>query len=92
MTKTITFTQNQDIRIPWKLFQQAHFPLSKKFNIVIRKRVIYITPAEDNGEEEDWMQAPEVIIELERRAAEAEKEIKKGKVRPIEALFKKLGV
>lgn len=59
----------------------------------INMPIINITPrVYEDLAEDDWMNDPEVIAELERRAGDAEDEIKNGNSRPIEELFREFGV
>lgn len=97
-TKTIKFHPKQGIRIPAKILYDAGFSPQKAFVIKINTPIINIIPEKYEAEEEekDWLdealETPEGKAYFQERAEEAEREYKEGKTRPIEELFKELGV
>ncbi|MBI4359746.1 MAG: hypothetical protein HY564_01460 [Candidatus Jacksonbacteria bacterium] len=95
MTQTLTFHPKLGLRIPAQTLREAGFTAKKyvvKINAVNVPVINIIPSIYKNLEEDDWMNAPEVIEELERRARDAEEDIKAGKIKPIEELFRELGV
>lgn len=93
MTQTLTFHPKFGIRIPAKTLREAGFQPKKTFVLKINTPIINIIPkVYENLAEDDWMNEPEVIEELERRARDAEDDIKSGNIRPIEELFREFGV
>ena len=93
MDTTLTFHPKQGIRIPAKTLLDAGFQPKKTFVVKINTPIINIIPRiYTDLADDDWMNAPEVIEELERRARDAEDDIKNGNDKPIEDLFRDFGV
>ena len=97
MLKTVTFHPKQGIRIPAQFLREAGFKEKKVFVIHIKTPVIHITPQEQIIEgKKDWLdealETPSGKAYFIERVEEAEREYKEGKTRPIEELFKELGV
>ena len=93
MTTTITSHPKYGIRIPATFLKKAGIPTNRKYVIKINAPIINIMPrVYEDLEEDDWMNAPEVIEELERRARDAEEQIKIGKIKPIDELFREFGL
>lgn len=71
-------------------------PTNRKYVIKINTPIINIIPQKYEEEENDWLdealETPEGKAYFDERIRQVEKERKAGKGRPIEELFKELGV
>lgn len=97
MTKTITFHPKLGLRIPAKILREAGFQPKRAFVIKINTHIINLIPeCYEAGEEKDWLdealETPEGKAYFQERVEEVEREYREGKTRPIEELFKELGV
>ena len=92
MTKTVTFHPKQGIRIPAKFLREAGFKEKKVFILKVKTPGIHITPQKQRVEEEkDWLdealETPEGKAYFREIIAEAQEDIKKGRLYPVEEVF-----
>ena len=96
ITQTITANPKDGIRIPASILKKAGMPVNKGYVIKIKTPIINIVPQKNEKEEKDWLdellEDPIAQKNFERIVREAEEDYQAGRCRPIEELFKEMGI